>query len=92
MLYGDAYGFIDGVKAIAGRGCGDDRHGTFAIASVVGLQEIALFRLGGQAGGRAAALDIANEQGISRITARPIASALRAIPGPDVVVTPSEPP
>ena len=72
---------------------GDDRHGRLAVAAEHRLQQVGLLGLGGQAGGGAAALDVDDDQ--RQLQARrPGRSSrdLRAMPGPEVVVTPSAPP
>jgi hypothetical protein len=56
------------------------------------LEQVGLLGLGRQARGGAAALDVDDDNGSSRLTASPIVSALRARPGPLVLVTPRAPP
>ena len=85
-------GFDGDPEAIAGRRCGEHRNRRFRIASEHGLQQVGLLGLGRQAGGRAAALDVANHQRqFDGMTARPIASVFSAMPGPEVVVIASAP-
>lgn len=59
---GDADGFEGGAEAIGRGGCGDDRHGAFAVAAVECLEEVGLFGFGGEAGAGAATLDVDNDE------------------------------
>src|SRR5579862_8777369 len=59
---GDAGGFQSGPEAVAGSGGGDDGNGSFGVAAEESLQQVGLFGFGWQAGGWAAALDVANDQ------------------------------
>ena len=87
----DAARLERGVEAVARAIGGDDRQRRLAVAAVHRQQQVGLLGLGGQAGRRAAALDVDDDSGSSRLTARPIASDLRSTPGPLVVVTPRWP-
>ena len=62
---------------------GHDRARGLAVAAVHGLEQVGLLGLGGQAGGRAAALHVDDDAAAARgMTARPMASDLRSMPGP----------
>ena len=52
----------DDVEAVARRACRDDRHRRLAVAPVHREQQVGLLGLGGQAGGRAAALHVDEQQ------------------------------
>ena len=62
VLDGDAAGFERGPEAIAGSRSGDDRNRRFRVASEQRLQQIGLLGFRRQAGGRTAALNVANHQ------------------------------
>ena len=58
----DPGGLDRGVEAVGRRLRGDDRHRRLAVAAEHRLQQVGLLGLGGQAGGRAAALDVDHQQ------------------------------
>ena len=62
VLEGDLGGLEGGVEAVRRRMGGHDGHRAFAVAPIEGLVEVGLLRLGGQAGGWAAALDVHDDQ------------------------------
>ena len=93
MLNRNSYGFINGIKTIAGCRCRNYWHRAFAISSIICLQQdrFVLFLLAILLMGRHVEYH-KSIKGISSITAKPIASAFKAMPGPLVVVTPRLPP
>ena len=55
---------LEGHRETVGRRArGEDGHGTFAVAAEHRLEQVGLFRLGRQAGARAAALDVDDDAG-----------------------------
>src|SRR5271155_5366311 len=62
IFYGDAAGFDGGPEAIPRSGRGDYGDGGFGVAAEHGLQQIGLLGFGGQAGGRAAALHVDDDE------------------------------
>ncbi len=75
VLGGDAARLVGGVEAVARRGGREHRKRGLAIAAVDGLQEVALLRLRGQAGGGAAALHVDHDEG--QLRHHPEADCLR---------------
>ena len=80
------------VVAVARRRSGQHRERRVAVAPPDRLEEIGLFGLRRKAGRRPATLHVDDDKGSSAIIAKPIASDFNATPGPDVPVTPIEPP
>ena len=62
VLQGDLGGLESCVEAVGRRVGGHDGHRAFAVAAVQGLVEVGLLRLGRQAGGGTAALDVHDDQ------------------------------
>ena len=62
VLDGDADRLDGGVEAVRRGLGGDDRHRRLAVAAVHGVEQVGLLGLGGQAGRRAAALDVDDQQ------------------------------
>ena len=79
-------------KQSAGLRAASDRHRAFAVAAEQRLEQVGLLGLGRQAGAGAAALHVDDQQRQFEHHARPIASPLRAMPGPLEAVTPIAPP
>ena len=79
-------------KQSAGVLGGEDGDRGLAVAAVHHLEQVGLLGLGRQAGGRAAALDVDDDERQLEETARPIVSDFSAMPGPEVEVTPMAPP
>ena len=59
---GDAAGFHGDPEAIAGSGGREHGNGRFGVAAVESLQQVGLLGFGRQAGGRSAALDVADDE------------------------------
>ena len=93
VLDGDA-GRLDRRRRSTAPGCGRRRSaaGASPWRPYMRLSRSACSVLVGQPGGRAAALDVDDHSGSSRLTARPMVSPLSARPGPLVVVQPEVPP